>query len=54
MDYSKPELRSLGSLAALTLGNNGSCPDGNGENDQVGGGFQGPGGPSNVGCGPSG
>lgn len=37
MKYSTPELRSLGSLAALTLGQNGSCPDGNGNNTQLGG-----------------
>ena len=38
MQYSKPELRSLGSLAALTLGQNGSCPDGGGHNNtQLGG-----------------
>jgi hypothetical protein len=28
--YSTPELKFLGSLAALTLGQNGSCPDGGG------------------------
>jgi hypothetical protein len=38
MKYSKPELRALGSLAALTLGQNGSCPDGGGHNNtQLGG-----------------
>ena len=41
MRYMTPELRELGSFASLTLGNNGSCPDGNGENDQVGGGVVG-------------
>jgi hypothetical protein len=35
--YREPSLRFLGTLADLTLGNNGSCPDGNGDNDQVGG-----------------
>lgn len=28
MAYSTPELRNLGSLSYLTLGQNGSCPDG--------------------------
>lgn len=37
MNYSTPQLKSLGSLASLTLGNNGSCPDGNGNNNQLGG-----------------
>jgi hypothetical protein len=38
MGYSTPELKVLGSLAALTLGQNGSCPDGGGHNDtQLGG-----------------
>ncbi|MET0902460.1 MAG: lasso RiPP family leader peptide-containing protein [Acidimicrobiales bacterium] len=27
-DYEKPELRSLGTFSELTLGMNGSCPDG--------------------------
>ncbi len=39
MVYVTPELRSLGSFASLTLGQNGSCPDGNGRNvNQLGGG----------------
>ena len=39
MQYSKPELRSLGTLTGLTMGMNGSCPDGFGnDNDtQLGG-----------------
>ena len=35
--YEKPQLRRLGSLASLTLGMNGSCPDGNGNSSQLGG-----------------
>jgi hypothetical protein len=35
--YKKPELRRLGSFSQLTLGAGGSCPDGNGNNNQVGG-----------------
>lgn len=36
--YSTPELSRLGSLASLTLGMNGSCPDGGGlNNTQLGG-----------------
>ena len=50
MEYSTPELRVLGSFAGLTMGNNGSCPDGGGENDQLGGGSIG--GSSSVECGP--
>jgi hypothetical protein len=42
MKYEKPRLRSLGSLTELTLGNGGSCLDGNGENDQFGGGLETP------------
>ncbi len=54
MKYSSPELSYLGSLASLTLGNNGSCLDGNGEVDQKGGGFQDGGGDNHEGhCGPS-
>ena len=38
MNYSTPQLKSLGSLASLTLGQNGSCPDGGGQNNtQLGG-----------------
>jgi hypothetical protein len=38
MDYRKPELRVLGTLTSLTMGQNGSCPDGGGHNDtQLGG-----------------
>ena len=40
-EYITPEVRMLGTFAGLTMGNNGSCPDGNGENDQVGGGVVG-------------
>ncbi len=35
MDYQKPVLRSLGSLAGLTMGHSGSCPDGSGQNNSV-------------------
>lgn len=35
--YETPRLRELGSLATLTMGMNGSCPDGNGNNNQLGG-----------------
>ena len=35
--YRTPKLRRLGSLSSLTLGMNGSCPDGNGNNNQLGG-----------------
>jgi hypothetical protein len=28
MQYKTPELKSLGTLTSLTLGMNGSCPDG--------------------------
>jgi hypothetical protein len=38
MEYTKPVLRDLGSFSELTLGMNGSCPDGNSNNiDQLGG-----------------
>lgn len=38
MIYEKPVLRELGSFADLTLGMNGSCPDGNSNNvTQLGG-----------------
>ena len=37
MRYEAPLLRSLGTLAGLTMGMNGSCPDGNGQNNQLGG-----------------
>jgi hypothetical protein len=30
MTYATPELRFLGTLAGLTMGQNGSCPDGGG------------------------
>ena len=36
--YEAPRLRELGSLATLTMGMSGSCPDGNGNNNQRGGG----------------
>ena len=49
--YNSPELRGLGSFASLTLGMNGSCPDGGGRNNtQLGGGSIG--GTSDVECGP--
>ena len=32
MEYTKPVLRDLGSFSELTLGMNGSCPDGNSNN----------------------
>lgn len=48
MQYKKPELRVLGTLSELTLGMNGSCPDGGGRNNtQLGGGLE-------TGCGKSG
>ena len=37
MKYQKPLLRKLGSLSTLTMGMNGSCPDGDGSNTQLGG-----------------
>jgi hypothetical protein len=39
MQYRTPELRSLGTLTDLTMGMNGSCPDGQGNNNntQLGG-----------------
>ena len=38
MEYETPELRELGTFAELTLGMNGSCPDGNANNiTQLGG-----------------
>ena len=38
MQYAKPELRALGSLTGLTMGMNGSCPDGGAlNNTQLGG-----------------
>ena len=38
MEYEKPELRELGSFNELTLGMNGSCPDGGSQNNtQLGG-----------------
>jgi len=52
MEYKTPELRALGSFAGLTMGAGGSCPDGNGNNNQVGGGLDNnPGDPGT--CGPS-
>ena len=42
MYYSTPQLRDLGSLSYLTLGQNGSSPDGNSRNNtQLGGGNDG-------------
>lgn len=38
MEYKTPELKTLGSLTGLTLGMNGSSPDGGGLNNQLGGG----------------
>ncbi len=39
MSYEKPALRALGTFTELTLGMNGSCPDGLGNNNnaQLGG-----------------
>lgn len=37
MEYEKPVLRELGSFSELTLGMNGSCPDGNSNSTQLGG-----------------
>ena len=52
MQYTTPELRGLGSFASLTLGQNGSCPDGGGRNStQRGGGTVG--GPGTNQCGSS-
>ena len=39
MIYEKPALRALGSFTELTLGMNGSCPDGGGLNNQSLGGM---------------
>ena len=51
MEYKKPVLRHLGSLASLTLGEGGSCYDGAGRNiTQTGGGAIG--GEGDVECGP--
>jgi hypothetical protein len=36
MRYDTPELRDLGSFSSLTLGMNGSCPDGGGRNNTQG------------------
>ena len=52
MTYATPMLRELGSFSSLTLGNNGSCPDGNAPADQRGGGVVG--GPGGTPCGSSG
>lgn len=35
MIYEKPALRALGTFTELTLGMNGSCPDGGGLNTQA-------------------
>jgi hypothetical protein len=36
--YQRPQLRALGTLSGLTLGMNGSCPDGGSfNNNQLGG-----------------
>lgn len=36
--YERPQLRALGTLSALTMGMNGSCPDGGSQSvTQVGG-----------------
>jgi hypothetical protein len=37
MKYHKPHLRNLCSLASLTMGMNGSCPDGTDNVNQLGG-----------------
>ena len=51
MNYTTPQLRSLGSFASLTLGMGGSCMDGGGRNNtQLGGGSIG--GQQSVQCGP--
>ena len=51
MIYETPRLRALGTFSGLTMGQNGSCPDGGGRNNtQLGGGSIG--GTSNVNCGP--
>ncbi len=51
MEYETPVLRVLGTFAGLTMGQNGSCPDGAGRNvTQRGGGSIG--GTSDVNCGP--
>ncbi len=39
MTYERPALRALGSFTELTLGMNGSCPDGNGLNNTQHGGM---------------
>ena len=55
MQYSTPQLTNLGSLAELTLGQNGSCLDGNSHNNlQRGGGDVGQGTTGKNGCGQSG
>lgn len=33
-EYSRPSLRVYGSVGELTMGNNGTCADGGGQNDQ--------------------
>ena len=48
MQYTTPELRALGSLSVLTLGNGGSSLDGDGLNDQRGGGNDGPSDPTPI------
>lgn len=35
--YERPRLRDLGTLSGLTMGMNGSCPDGTGLINQLGG-----------------
>ncbi len=51
MEYETPVLKALGTFVGLTMGQNGSCPDGGGRNaTQRGGGSIG--GTSDVNCGP--
>ncbi|MDQ1709056.1 MAG: hypothetical protein QOG49_441 [Frankiaceae bacterium] len=54
MEYKTSELKAFGSLTELTLGNGGSCLDGTGLNNQVGGGLQDQGPPQPGTCGASG
>ena len=54
MHYETPILRVLGTFSGLTMGQNGSCPDGGGRNNtQLGGGSVN-GNPQKDGCGKSG
>ncbi len=52
MIYETPKLRALGTFSGLTMGQNGSCPDGGARNNtQLGGGVVG--GPGGSPCGSS-